>query len=139
MRKGTIMLAHHHHSRIAGFAAGLAASILPAAPAAAAQERPVIVYADPDIRTERVRFADLDLASAADQKRLHFRVGGAVERLCGLDLGRDGLQDRGFYACSTSAWGDAAPQIALAVERAQQIALTGSSAIAASAIVVRAR
>jgi UrcA family protein len=104
-----------------------------------AQERPVVIYAEPsNVRTERVSFASLDLAKAADQKRLHFRVAGAVERVCLRDVGRDGLQDRGYYACESNAWGGAAPQIADAIARASEIAMTGSSSIAATAITVSA-
>ena len=46
----------------------------------------------------RVRFADLNLRTMHDQIRLRHRVGGAIERVCDIDLGRDGLQDRGLMA-----------------------------------------
>jgi UrcA family protein len=83
---------------------------------ASAQNPPVVVYGEAiNAQTERVQFADLDLASARGQSRLHNRVGGAIERVCGIDLGRDGLQDRGYYNCSEAAWGGAAPQIAEAI------------------------
>jgi UrcA family protein len=97
---------------------------------AAAQEPPVVVYGEPiNAQTERVQFADLNLASARDQGRLHNRVGGAIERVCGLDLGRDGLQDRGYYSCSGAAWGAAAPQIAEAIA-------TGRTSLGAAILVV---
>jgi len=97
---------------------------------AAAQEPPVFVYGEaPGANTERVQFADLNLASARDQSRLHNRVGGAIERVCGIDLGRDGLQDRGFYSCSNAAWGAAAPQITEAVA-------TGKTSLGAAIVVV---
>ena len=97
---------------------------------AAAQEPRVVVYGEAiNAQTERVQFADLDLATSRDQSRLHHRVGGAIERVCGIDLGRDGLQDRGFYSCSTSAWGAAAPQIAEAVS-------TGKTSLGAAIVVV---
>jgi hypothetical protein len=38
--------------------------------------------------------------------------------------------------CRTSAWNQARPQIALAVQRSQDIALTGTSPIAAVAITI---
>lgn len=97
---------------------------------AAAQEPPVVVYGEAiNAQTERVQFADLNLASAQDQSRLHNRVGGAIERVCGIDLGRDGLQDRGFYSCSNAAWGAAAPQIAEAIA-------TGKTSLGAAIVVV---
>lgn len=97
---------------------------------AAAQEPPVVVYGEAiNAQTERVQFADLNLASARDQSRLHNRVGGAIERVCGIDLGRDGLQDRGFYSCSNAAWGSAAPQIAEAIA-------TGRTSLGAAIVVV---
>ena len=98
--------------------------------AAAAQEPPVVVYGEAiNAQTERVRFADLNLASGRDQSRLHNRVGGAIERVCGIDLGRDGLQDRGYYSCSDSAWSAAAPQIAEAIA-------TGKTSLGAAILVV---
>jgi UrcA family protein len=99
--------------------------------AALAQEPPAVaVYGQiVDAQTERVAFADLDLASLSGQKRLHHRVGGAIDRVCGIDLGRDGLQDKGFYNCSGAAWGAAAPQIAEAVA-------TGKTSLGAAIVVV---
>ena len=83
---------------------------------ASAQEPAVVVYGEAlGVRTEQVGFADLNLASARDQQRLHNRVGGAIERVCDIDLARDGLQDRGYYSCADSARGAAAPQIAEAI------------------------
>ena len=97
---------------------------------ALAQEPPVVVYGEAmNAQTERVAFADLDLASDRDQIRLHNRVSGAVERVCDLDLGRDGLQDRGYYACANNAWGAAAPQIAEAIA-------TGKTSLGAAIVVV---
>ncbi len=98
--------------------------------AAVAQEPPVVVYGETtNAQTERVAFADLDLASARDQSRLHNRVNGAIERVCDLDLGRDGLQDRGYYSCANSAWGAAAPQIAEAIA-------TGKTSVGAAIVVI---
>jgi UrcA family protein len=96
---------------------------------ASAQEPPVFVYGEAlDANVERVSFADLDLASARGQARLHHRVGGAIERVCDLDLGRQGLQDRDYYRCADSAWGAAAPQIADAL-------VTGNTALGAAIVV----
>jgi UrcA family protein len=116
---------------VAALISGLAA-VVSAAPVMA-QEPPVVVYGETTgANTERVAFADLNLAKAQDQSRLHNRVNGAIERVCDIDLGRDGLQDRGFYSCANAAWGAAAPQIAEAIS-------TGKTSIAGAAIVVSGR
>ena len=100
----------------------------------------VFVYGEPiRANTVLVRFADLNLRTARDQIRLHHRVGGAIERVCDIDLGRDGLQDRGYYACTNRAWGGAAPQISNAIVRSRYAAHYRGTSIAAAAIVIRGR
>ena len=100
-----------------------------AAPALA-QEPPLVVYGEARASNlERVGFADLNLADARGQSRLHHRVGAAIERVCDLELGRDGLQDRDYYRCADAAWGAATPQIAEAVA-------TGKTALGAAILVV---
>jgi UrcA family protein len=114
---------------IAALLTGVVAFSMLGSPAAA-QEPQVTVYGEAvNAQTERVAFADLDLASGRDQTRLHHRVNGAIERVCDLDLGRDGLQDRGYYACATTAWDAAAPQIAEAVA-------TGKTSLGAAIVVI---
>ena len=114
---------------IATLLSGIVAFSMSGSPAAA-QEPQLTVYGEAvNAQTERVAFADLDLASALDQRRLHHRVSGAIERVCDVDLGRDGLQDRGYYACATNAWGAAAPQIAEAVS-------TGRTSLGAAIVVI---
>ena len=118
---------------------GLAAIATIAPIAASAQESPVFVYGDPSyVRSERVSFARLDLTTPRDQKRLNHRVGAAVERVCLRDIGRDGLQDRGYYSCADTAWNKAVPQIADATRRASELAMNGSATVAATAIIVSA-
>ncbi len=113
---------------IAAFLSGMAAFAY-AAPASG-QEPPLVVYGEAiNAQTERVAFADLDLADARSQSRLHHRVGGAIERVCDLEVGRDGLQDRGYYRCAGNAWATAAPQIAEAVA-------TGKTSLGAAILVV---
>ena len=117
---------------------GVTASLLIATAAfAASQERPVVVYAEPQegLRSERVSYADLDLSQREHERKLGLRVAGAVKRVC-LYEDRSGLQDLGYYRCADDAWGDARPQIAQAVARAKEIALTGRSSIAATAITI---
>ena len=115
---------------VAALISGLA-TVAIAAPSFA-QEPPVIVRGGASVKTEHVGFADLRLASLSDQARLQNRVGGAIERVCDVDLGRDGLQDRGYYACSSAAWDAASPQIAEAIA-------TGKTSLAGAAIVVSGR
>jgi UrcA family protein len=121
---------------------GVAASLTNVSPALAqGQDNPVVVYAEPQegVRTERVPFADLNLAERRDQSRLRARVAGAVKRVCLFENGRAGLQVSSYTHCSNGAWDDANPQIAQAVTRAREIALTGHSAIPAATIRITAR
>lgn len=130
------MSVHLHVTKAAAILSALAATVLLAPGAASAQERPVFVYAEPtSARTELVSFARLDLSTARDQKRLMHRVGAAVERVCLREIGRDGLQDRSYYACESNSWEAASPQIAEAVASASNMAMNASP-IAATSIVV---
>ena len=116
---------------------GVTASLLVAAPASAAQNKPVVVYGGSEnTRTEHVSYADLDLTNDKHQKRLNLRVTGAVKRVCLYENGQPGLQDGGYYRCADDALDSAKPQIAQAVQRAKDIAMTGHSSIAATAITI---
>lgn len=133
------MLCRFQFTKAAAIAAALAATVLLAPSSASAEESPVTIYAEPNaLRTEMVSFARLDLAAERDRKRLQRKVGAAVERVCLRDIGRDGLQDRDFYACEDKAWDSASLQIASAVSRASNLALSGAAPIAATAIRVSA-
>ena len=132
-------------SRVARLSAavlsGVTASLLvSAATAQAAQDRPVVVYAEPqeNIRTEHVSYRDLDLALAKDQKTLNQRVGTAVRRVC-YDGNHTPGVDEGFRACASDSWTLARPQIGRAIARAEQLALNGQSSIAAGSIVIASR
>ena len=114
---------------VAALLTGIVAFSMTGSPAAA-ENRQFTVYGEAvNANVERVAFADLDLAGALGQVRLHHRVDAAIERVCDLDLGRDGLQDRGYYACAGNAWGNAAPQIAEAVA-------TGRTSLGAAIVVI---
>jgi hypothetical protein len=63
-------------------------------------------------------------------------VTGAVKRVCLFEETQVGMQDLGFYSCANDAWDSATPQIAQAVQRAKDIAMTGKSSIAATAITI---
>ena len=130
-----------HYARLsAAVLSGVTASLLIGTTAFAAQDKPVIVYAEPQegVRSVRVSYADLDLSQRGHERKLNLRVAGAVQRVC-LFEDRRGLQDLGYYRCADDAWGDARPQIAQAVARAREIALTGKSSIAAAAITISVR
>lgn len=118
---------------------GVTASLLAVTAATAAQpERPVVVYAEPqeNVRTERVSYADLDLVTSSGERTLFRRVSGAVRRVCLYQNSKPGLQAGGYYRCADGAWDGANPQIAQAVARAKEIAMTGKSSIAATAITI---
>ncbi len=128
-------------TKTAAVLAAVAATVAFAPSSAIAQERPVTIHGEAiDARIEMVSFARLDLNQQRDRNRLKSRVGGAIERVCLRESGRDGLQDRDYYACEGKAWDDAMPQIAAAVVRSSDLALGGGAAsLAATAIRVSAR
>jgi UrcA family protein len=84
--------------------------------------------------TRYVSYLDLNLASATDQSILKGRVGFAVNEVCNEAVGNRDPFD--FRDCTYDSWAGARPQIARAVRRARDIALTGSSPIAAVAITI---
>ena len=124
--------------KTAAVLSGVTASLLAAFPASAGQDKPVVVFAEPqeNIRTERVSYADLDLAQRAGQRTLNYRVANAVKRVCLFENNRSGLQLGGYYSCANGAMEGAEPQIAQAIDRAKEIALTGKSSIAVAAITI---
>jgi UrcA family protein len=107
-----------------------------------AKQNPVVVTGMPshDVVQRRVGYADLNLASSAGEKTLLKRVGGAVRNVCdraiGPGPGPGSILAGADLNCRTEAWEGANPQIARAILRAQQIAQTGHSNIAAAAITI---
>ena len=99
---------------------------------------PIVVVADADIVTRHISYADLNLASSSGEATLHRRVGGGIQSLCLEATGGDlsFIVNPLGRKCRTSAWNQALPQIALAVQRSHDIALTGASPIAAVAITI---
>jgi UrcA family protein len=89
-------------------------------------------------RTVRVSYADLNLAAVPDQRILNRRVGGAARDVCGPNDAAS-LSDHGFADCVSGAWSGARPQIAMAIQRASEIAQTGTSSIPMVAIAIVAR
>lgn len=116
------------------------AIVLMAPHASAAPRQPLVVTApSPDLVVRHVSYADLNLAVSSGEHTLNRRVGNAVTSVCNEAVGPDTLNLASTIAnmrCSRSAWDGARPQIARAVQRAREIAMTGSSTIAASAITI---
>jgi UrcA family protein len=122
-----------------GKAFGLCAAVATFVVASPATGAPVYVIAPADVVTQHISYADLNLASAAGEQTLTNRVRSAVGNLCDEAVGgNNGGIEYGFnvHRCSTSAWGQARPQMALAVQRAREIASTGTSSITASALTI---
>ena len=106
---------------------------------ATAKESGVLVTAPTELVVRHVSYSDLDLGQPAGVATLNDRVNFAVGDVCTeANLGDSGgfSFKAGLLRCSNHAWNDARPQIARAVQRAQDIALTGSSPIAAAAITI---
>ena len=99
----------------------------------------VVVTASPDQLVSRVQYGDLDLATISGRDALQHRLGGAINQLCerAMDPDRGSTLFRpAMVGCARSAWDEARPQVANAVQRARDIALTGSSPVPAAAIVI---
>src|SRR5690242_16877808 len=109
-----------------------------ASPASAKVQR-LIVTAPAESVSRHISYADLNLASAEGERTLVHRVASGVNDLC---LDGSGGNDGGFVyknymkRCSGSAWDQARPQMARAVQRAHEIASTGTSSIAATALTI---
>jgi UrcA family protein len=97
-----------------------------------ANDRPIVVRgAADDPLTRQISYRDLNLASLSGERSLKRRVGRAVSDLCfeNAVMQRD-------WECRGDLWRSARPQVARAVARAQEMALTGHSSIQAVAITV---
>jgi len=92
---------------------------------APAQDRPVVVYGQPEATNiEHVPYGDLNLQASSDRKTLYGRVGRAVRNVCNFD--RTGIASD-YRVCSAGAWNGARPQIDAAMAR-QSLAMNGSAA-----------
>lgn len=102
---------------------------------------PILVTAVPpeEMVVRHISYADLNLVADAGQRTLNHRVDVAVTDLCmEANGGNDGSPSFKFSMkrCSFGAWNGARPQIALAVQRSRELALTGKTAIAATALII---
>jgi UrcA family protein len=131
----------HEHFWVMCAATSAALALIVGAAGAALAEPPgsatVIGQRFEEGLSKAVSYRDLNLASLAGEQTLNRRVGGAARAVCepvGLNT-----NDRDFSSCIDYAWSGAKPQIALAVQRAREIAMNGTSSIPLVAIAVTAR
>ena len=110
---------------------GVTASLLVGATTTqAAQDRPVVVYGEPQaVNIERVPYGDLNLAASADRKTLYGRVGSGVRNVCNFDAVGIAAD---YRTCAGLAWKDARPQIDAALANGGQLALNGAAYITVS-------
>ena len=125
-------------SKLAAASVTAAGLFLPFA-SATAKERPVVVTAPADLVVRHVSYKDLDLAEPDGKWALYERVGFAIGDVCTeanhFDNGSFAFRS-GLKQCSNTAWDNANPQIARAVQRASELASTGKTSIAATAITI---
>ena len=81
-----------------------------------------------------VTYADLDLATKAADCTLARRVDAAVNSVCNEAASSD---ESTRLLCASQAWDLARPQLVRAERRAREIARTGASATAATAVTVK--
>jgi UrcA family protein len=127
----------HHRTKVGLATLATSLLILAAAPANA---RDLTVIAEPTIDqqlSQRVSYSDLNLATAAGQKRLHSRVRSAVRTVCAPVDAKGDLS--AAFDCSSFAWNGAKPQIEQAVTRAEQLAFNGTTTLAPVAIAITGR
>jgi len=129
-----------HKAMSLSLAAGMAVALFAATTASAATADDVTVVANSSGETQLtkvVRYSDLNLASSSGVKSLTRRVNAAVRAVCAPLDERARLREHG--ACRSFAWNGARPQMDQAIARAQQLAATGTTSIAPTAIVISAR
>jgi UrcA family protein len=99
---------------------------------------PVIVYAPGDLLTRRIDYADLDLASPPGERALNRRAHAAVSSLCSEVARFDGTVEANNIVaqCYNSTWEQARPQIDRAINRARDLASTGSPSTLATSIAI---
>ena len=114
---------------------GLFLVVPPAFAGASDPEMTVVGHGDVVVR--QISYAGLDLTSADGQRTLNGRVSRGVSDLCTevtSDIETSPAHRSSMVNCRYRAWGEARPQIARAIQRSQELAANGSSAIAPVAI-----
>lgn len=126
----------HRNLTSLALAGGTAFALCLGSPAAASPVD-VTVYQDRALDERpmaRVFYGDLNLAANPGVETLQTRVRGAIRQVCAGHV-----EKIGNYACRSYARKGAEPQIARAIQRAEQIAVNGFSDIAPVAIAIVAR
>jgi UrcA family protein len=121
---------------LAAVTASAGSLLLTVSPARAAEVTVVADAADAP-PTATVRLEGLNLVDRSGQRMLSRRVASAVRQVCVAE--DTGALASGFRDCLSTAWGDARPQMAAVIDRAQRLAASGTIAVAAGSISVRAR
>ncbi len=73
-------------------------------------------------KSEEVRFHDLDLTTAAGQKKLNTRISGAARRVCDFHIRETGsnIPSASAQACYKQAMGQVRDRVATAIEKASK-------------------
>lgn len=128
---------HEHFWVMCAAASTAFVLIVGAAGAATAQQSPsatVIGQRPEDGLSMRVSYRDLNLANAKDERILNRRVGSATHIVC-----EPHFTNIDRAQCVSYAWRGARPQIAMAVQRARELALNGTTSIPLVAIAISGR
>ena len=111
--------------------------VVPPAYAAAGPGDEMTVVAPSDVVRRDISYSGLDLTSVDGQRNLNGAVRRGINSLCteaNEDLETSVAHRFSMINCGHRAWGQARPQIARAIQRSQELAANGSSAIAPVAI-----
>ncbi|RST30907.1 UrcA family protein [Sphingomonas ginkgonis] len=92
------------------------------------------IAAAQEVRSERVSYADLNLATPAGLKALHYRIDKAAGRICGSSPFLDGAGQAVWQACIDNVRASAKPQLALLIERNGKGPALASASLSVSAV-----
>jgi len=96
----------------------------------------VVTIQPQNVIERRIDYADLNLAAVPGQQSLNRRIGYAVKRLCNEAVSNSTNTSSDYRDCESEAWRGARAQVSVAVQRAREIAATGSSVIGVAAITI---
>ena|SRR5689334_11229597 len=106
-------------------------------PLEAGTPRALVVTIQPqNVIERRIDYADLNLAAVPGQRSLNRRISYAVNSLCNEAVSNSTNTSFAYRDCESEAWRGAREQVSLAVQRAREIAATGSSTIGVAAITI---